>query len=157
MFHVHHMPVRQTTPNPSVNAIVRVIWHLHSQCKVRIMSNWSVAASFQLLFHIFLILQMYRLQQVYDKISRCQILWNQPHNCEHLATLIHTNEGTTKYFGEDRTQNTHNKLTVVNFHSRDDCDYPHMKDLKQLSSSLIYSPVLVSWFILNCLNLPQQL
>lgn len=97
------------------------------------------------------------IQQVYDKISRCQILWNQPHNCEHLATLIHTNEGTTKDFGEDCAQNTHNKLTVVNFHSRDDCDYPHMKDLKQLSSSLIYSPVLVSWFILNCLNLPQQL
>lgn len=71
------------------------------------------------------------IQQVYDKISRCQILWNQPHNCEHLATLIHTNEGTTKDFGEDCAQNTHNKLTVVK-------DLKQLADIQSCISFLIY-------------------
>lgn len=37
--------------------------------------------------------------------------------------------------------------------SPDNRYYPHMTDLKKLSSSLMYSPILVSWFILICLSL----
>lgn len=50
----------------------------------------------------------------------------------------------------DKIINTQNKLIMSICKYQDDREYPPMNDWNKLPSSLMYSPLSVSWFILNC-------
>lgn len=50
----------------------------------------------------------------------------------------------------DKILNTQNKLILSICQYQDDLEYPHMNDWNKLPSSLMYSTISVSWFILNC-------
>lgn len=62
-------------------------------------------------------------------------------------------DGTIKDLIKDCDKSPNNMSTVVNFHYLNIWEYPHMNNLKKLSSLLTYSTMLVSCLICTCLSL----